>query len=102
MKKIADQGSSKTAHIEDAYVLTARNRFFKRYATLLGLLGLEFVDRLGLRGRELRVLLAQFGPEAGFMDLRFKHEAQMAFLRFMRLASQCVVVVHPCAQQACG
>lgn len=43
MKKIADQGSSKTAHIEDAYVLTARNRFFKRYATLLGLLGLAFV-----------------------------------------------------------
>ena len=43
MKKIADQGSSKTAHIEDAYVLTARNRFFKRYATLLGLLGLAFL-----------------------------------------------------------
>jgi len=62
----------------------------------------QLVDRLGLCGRELRVLLAQFGPEAGFMDLRFKHEAQMAFLRFMRLASQCVVVVHPCAQQACG
>jgi len=50
----------------------------------------------------LQVLLAQFDPETGFMDLRFKHEAQMAFLRFMLLASQCVGVVHPCAQQACG
>jgi len=43
MKKIAEQGVSKTAYVEDAYVLTARNRFFKRYAALLGLLGLAFV-----------------------------------------------------------
>jgi hypothetical protein len=34
-----------------------------------------FVDGLGLRGHELRVLLAQFGPKARFWDLRFKCEA---------------------------
>jgi hypothetical protein len=43
MKKIADPGTNKATYIEDAYVLTARNRFFKRYATLLGLLCLAVV-----------------------------------------------------------
>ena len=43
MKKIANPGISKATYIEDAYVLTARNRFFKRYAALLALLGLAVV-----------------------------------------------------------
>lgn len=43
MKKIADPATSKATYIEDAYVLTAQNRFVKRYAALLGLLGLAFV-----------------------------------------------------------
>ena len=40
---------------------------------------IEFVDRLALRGREQRKLLAQFGPEAGFRNLRFNREAQWRF-----------------------
>jgi hypothetical protein len=43
---------------------------------------IEFVDRLALLGREQRILLAQFGPKAGFRNLRFNREAKMAFLRF--------------------
>jgi antitoxin CcdA len=64
-------------------------------------------------------LLAQFGPESGFIDLRFKNEAQMAFdassatqaLRTLvectcfnprSRANECIVVAHMLIQQACG
>lgn len=43
MKNIVNERKIKAAVIEDAYVLTVRNRFIKRYAALLGALGLAVV-----------------------------------------------------------